>query len=72
MKHFILHFIRRILFNCLYYFGIIGVFIYWAFKSDALNWQWWVQVLIFSILINVHKDIHKFINQPLNPDETIR
>ena len=55
--------IYRILLNCIYYLGIIGLFILWSFKLGINDWQWYIQVFIFGILINIHSDIHKFINQ---------
>ena len=60
---FILRIIRRILLNCLYFFGVIGLFVIWAFKFGICDWQWWVEVLIFGILLNIHIEIYKFINR---------
>jgi hypothetical protein len=60
---FILRVIRLILFNCLYYFGVIGLFVAWTFKLGIHDWQWWIQVLILGVLINVHRDIDKFVNR---------
>ena len=60
---FILRAVRRILLNCLYYFGVLGIFVTWAFKLGLYNWQFWVQLLIFAILINAHKDIDRFVNR---------
>ena len=60
---FILRVIRRILLNSLYYFGVIGGFITWTFKLGVHDWQWWLQVLVFGILINIHLNIAKFVNR---------
>jgi hypothetical protein len=53
----------RLLLNVIYYFGVIGVFVSWAFEKNASDWQWWVQVFIFALLINLHRDIDRKINK---------
>lgn len=53
--------LTKILLNCVYY-GAIGVFVTWAFKLNIYDGMYWVQLLIFSLLINVHRDIDNKIN----------
>ena len=43
------------------YFGIIGIYFTWCTSDGATNWVWWVKLIIFAILINVHRYIYKLI-----------
>lgn len=50
-----------IVLNILYFISI-GFFLTWAMKYNIMNWQFWVQLIVFSLLINYHRDIHDIIN----------
>jgi len=49
--------------NIVYFFGIIGTYFTWCAEGNATDWVWWVKLIIFAVLINVHRDIYKFITK---------
>jgi len=49
--------------NIVYFFGIIGIYFQWSVEGNATDWVWWLKLLIFGILINVHKDIYRLITK---------
>lgn len=49
--------------NIVYFIGIIGTYFTWCAEGNVTDWVWWVKLIIFAILINVHKDIYKLITK---------
>ena len=49
--------------NVVYFFGIIGTYFSWCAEGNATDWVWWVKLIIFAVLINVHRDIYKLITK---------
>ena len=49
--------------NIVYFFGIIGTYFQWSVEGNATDLVWWLKLLIFGILINVHKDIYRLITK---------
>jgi hypothetical protein len=49
--------------NIVYFIGIIGTYFTWCVEGNATDWAWWVKLIIFAILINVHRDIYKLITK---------
>ena len=49
--------------NIVYFFGIIGTYFQWSVEGNATDCVWWLKLLIFVILINVHKDIYRLITK---------
>lgn len=47
--------------NIAYFFGIIGTYFSWSVEGSATDLVWWLKLLIFGILINVHRDILRWI-----------
>ena len=49
--------------NIVYFFGIIGIYFSWCAEGNVTELVWWVKLLIFAVLINVHRDIYKLITK---------
>lgn len=54
---------NRLVLNIVYFIGIIGTYFTWCAEGNVTDWVWWVKLIIFAILINVHKDIYKLITK---------
>lgn len=46
----------------IFYFGVIlGGFFAWCIDGEVVDLIWWIKLIIFVIIINLHRDIHNWI-----------
>jgi len=54
---------RGIILNVLYFVVMLGGFISYSLDGTTSDWQWWLKVFIFAIIINMHAPINNFIRK---------
>ena len=45
------------------YFSGIGIYFTWDIEIDLTNYMWWIKLIIFGIIITIHRDICKLISK---------
>lgn len=55
--------IKKLFFSIIYYLFSTGIFINLAFKDTYVNWEWWISVNIFLLIVIFHTKIDKFITK---------